>query len=681
MSAQSIPPDEGLVLWQDESKVISLHEGSSPRNADFVFTSISNVRAALSTTANGVLTQHVLRALDVDALDVPMPVTLGEGFSVRSTPSGVSVVFVVTVTSEQGTETLLRVNLGRALRALCAPLAGKTIWLPLMGTGAGRLSMEFSLQITLETLLAPEHAHPGMNATSASPRIARETLLQRPSRFCIDLPVNLGPARLEKLRLYARYLLATRDSMYRREPWPRPMMRKPMEQPAETAAGAAPIQQRESGGATAYTSLIGAPEEIALVGLLSELFDDDGLRQWVRLALGREVFLALPGASVALDVLCFRLVLQVQQRGLIGEDFFVSLIEERPAQARRIREVAALWRNANHVRPSISRLSGVALLAERTSARPHYTDERNRVLGEQLADAYQRCRALATAGADTSAVVQDILRIKREIRSGGQLRPGDRLSDDRYLLFDQIGQGGFASVWKALDQTSGNLVAVKVLHSNHVGDVIRRERFFRGARIMAELEHPAVVRIVQRHGEDDGYHYFAMELMTGGDLRQAVLKGRVDASAVVPLLLRLGEALAKAHARRFIHRDIKPANVLLNERAEPRLTDFDLVAAADTTGGTQTGALGTFVYAAPEMLERPQDADARADVYGLGMTAAFVLHGVDLPRSVLRDAVGFIARLSCDEPLKRILQRAVAWEPEDRFADAAAFCEALRTEV
>jgi hypothetical protein len=195
---------------------------------------------------------------------------------------------------------------------------------------------------------------------------------------------------------------------------------------------------------------------------------------------------------------------------------------------------------------------------------------------------------------------------------------------------------------------------------------------------MMDLKHPAVVRVLDPNGVDEGFCYFVMELVPGGTLREAVLGSRVATADRLALIVQVGEALAEAHGKRLIHRDIKPANILLDEQGNAKLTDFDLVGAHDTTGGTRTGALGTFVYAAPECLDRPQDATARADVFGLGMTAIFCLSGRDLSMATFRNPAATVARLDCSVPVREVLARAVAWEPAERFADAMEIVAALR---
>jgi formylglycine-generating enzyme required for sulfatase activity len=309
---------------------------------------------------------------------------------------------------------------------------------------------------------------------------------------------------------------------------------------------------------------------------------------------------------------------------------------------------------------------------------PSYPDESTRSLSVQIDEARERKRAIDQIGADTTEIDREIMQLRRQLREGGQLRAGDSLGDGRYLLLQRLGKGGFAVVWEAYDNHRRERVAVKVLHSELASDMIRRERFFRGARIMAELDDQAIVRVLEPHAEEGGYHYFVMELLAGGDLRKAVLGGRLAGQAVLPAILAVGEALAKAHAKGLAHRDIKPANLLSDTSGMLRLTDFDLVGGGDTTGGTRTGAIGTWIYAAPELMHRPQDADARADVYGLGMTIAFCLHGAELTMNVVRDAGKFIDMLPCSEPVKGVLKRAVEWESEQRFANAGDFCEAFR---
>jgi formylglycine-generating enzyme required for sulfatase activity len=175
-----------------------------------------------------------------------------------------------------------------------------------------------------------------------------------------------------------------------------------------------------------------------------------------------------------------------------------------------------------------------------------------------------------------------------------------------------------------------------------------------------------------------------MELISGGDLRRAVIEKRIRGEAVIPLVLQVGDALARAHARGLVHRDVKPSNILIDEAGSPWLTDFDLVGgAADSTGGTRTdAALGTMGYAAPELMLNAQGAGPRADVYGLGMTALFGLHGAELRQLMVYGVADGVRRIvegiGCDEAVKGVLERAVSFEEEARYADAKAFCNALR---
>jgi len=309
---------------------------------------------------------------------------------------------------------------------------------------------------------------------------------------------------------------------------------------------------------------------------------------------------------------------------------------------------------------------------------PSYKSDEERQLGEKLSALRRQRKRLTIGGQDTTVLDGEILEVRRRLREGAQPKPGDVLGE-RFKLLGPVGKGGFAQVWRAGDEDLERLVAVKVLHGQFAEDRSKQERFFRGARQMKKLRHPGIVEVIEDEAHDGPFHFFVMEYVAGGDLRRAVLEGRLKGRAALEVVCQVGEALAFAHEQGVIHRDVKPANILLDEAGRPKLTDFDLVRAFDTTGGTRTGGmLGTFLYAAPEALINAKEAGEPMEVYGLGMTAAFVLYGRDLPATVMRDAEGFIGKLPCYEALRAVLRQAVAWEPADRFESMAALVAALR---
>ncbi|MEM9493179.1 MAG: hypothetical protein AAGC55_28780, partial [Myxococcota bacterium] len=161
------------------------------------------------------------------------------------------------------------------------------------------------------------------------------------------------------------------------------------------------------------------------------MFSAEELRRFVgSLPGGQEIAAELLGASASLHEMCHSLVTGLDRRGQIDSEFFALLSEYRP---RRNREIEQLARGI-HV-PVEHRVD---------SRTPRYADPRNRQLGEDLQRAYTRRAALARAGVDTAQADDDILQLRRMIRQGGQLRPGDLLGEGRYLLLEPIGRGGFA---------------------------------------------------------------------------------------------------------------------------------------------------------------------------------------------------------------------------------------------
>ncbi len=264
-------------------------------------------------------------------------------------------------------------------------------------------------------------------------------------------------------------------------------------------------------------------------------------------------------------------------------------------------------------------------------------------------------------------------------RTAWLLFPGMPLRGGRYELISEIGGGGYGDVWKALDCQKDQLVALKFLRWRGSRlDEDSRRRFFRGARTMVGVCHPCIAQIVEPRCEEGGYDYYSMEYIDGITLREAILLKQIPRESIVSLLVRVGDGIEVAHAHNLIHRDIHPRNILVTADGTPKVIDFDLVRDIRFPE-TRTGAVGTWVYTAPEVFEAV-DVDVRSDVFSLAVTAVFAFSGRDLPpdRYNNADMQRFVREeLACDPEVRAVLARACEWKQELRYPTMRAFCDAL----
>ncbi|MDA1016282.1 MAG: SUMF1/EgtB/PvdO family nonheme iron enzyme [Planctomycetota bacterium] len=339
------------------------------------------------------------------------------------------------------------------------------------------------------------------------------------------------------------------------------------------------------------------------------------------------------------------------------------------------------WREQNL--PRLLKSLGVADTSPKPARpKPKLRKDHTRELREQAVKLRGQQRELAKSGQDTSDIQQQLQIVRTQIRDGPMLGAGEWLGG-RYELIQPIGSGGFATVWKAWDEESHELVAVKVLHGQFAASQERLDRFRRGAKAMHKLTHPHIVRVLDPDGEDAGFHFFVMEYLSGGTFAEAVESDMLDQDRKLELLQQVGEALEFAHTQGAIHRDVTPENIILDDsHGTAKLTDFDLVRLQDSTGGTRTGSMGKFVYAAPESQESANTVDVRADVYSFAMTVTHALNGRKLPPMlVIRNTDGFINELVCEATVKRVLERGLAFEPDSRIGSIREFCSLLRDAV
>jgi tRNA A-37 threonylcarbamoyl transferase component Bud32 len=259
-----------------------------------------------------------------------------------------------------------------------------------------------------------------------------------------------------------------------------------------------------------------------------------------------------------------------------------------------------------------------------------------------------------------------------------------------YEVLEELGRGGMGVVYKARHVHLNRTVALKMILAGEHAAPEDRRRFLAEAKAIAAIAHPGVVQ-VHDFGTHDGLPFFALEYCPGGSLARRLAGTPLPAREAAHLVEQVARAVQAAHDKGILHRDLKPGNVLLDERGQPRVSDFGLARRMEGGGAlTQSGAaLGTPSYMAPEQARGRKDIGPAVDGYSLGAILYECLAG----RPPFRAATAHdtLLQVVADEPVAlRSLNRAVPREletichkclqkaPAQRYASAAELADDLR---
>ncbi|MGD8626421.1 MAG: FHA domain-containing serine/threonine-protein kinase [Anaerolineae bacterium] len=258
----------------------------------------------------------------------------------------------------------------------------------------------------------------------------------------------------------------------------------------------------------------------------------------------------------------------------------------------------------------------------------------------------------------------------------------------RFEIIQERGRGGMAVVYKANDGVLRRTVALKVLLPQLAANEEFTRRFQREAITAANLRHPGIV-VIYDVGSFQKFQYIVMEYLEGPTLQQEIQRvGALKMERVLSITRQLAGALDYAHRKGLVHRDVKPANVIIGTEDHVTLTDFGLVKAA--RGGKITGegvAIGTLKYMSPEQAAS-KEIDSRSDVYSLGVIVYEMLSGqAPFTGTTPYETLNALLyrpppplpplKASVSRNVEAAVMRAMAKEPDQRFATAGEFAQAL----
>lgn len=259
-----------------------------------------------------------------------------------------------------------------------------------------------------------------------------------------------------------------------------------------------------------------------------------------------------------------------------------------------------------------------------------------------------------------------------------------------YEIVEQIGSGGMATVYRAYQPKLDRDVALKVMHQMYAQDDNFRARFEREARIVASLDHPAIVPIYD-FDEHNQQPYLVVKLIEGQTLKRMLRKGALKPAQTVIIMLKIADALTYAHERGVLHRDVKPSNILIDPDGRPYLTDFGLARLKEAGESTQSvdTMLGTPHYVSPEQASGNTELSNRTDVYSFGvvlyeLTTGRVPFMNETTLATIHDHIysqpSPPREVKADIPpgVEVVLLRALAKNPDDRYPTPNALMEAYQ---
>ena len=279
----------------------------------------------------------------------------------------------------------------------------------------------------------------------------------------------------------------------------------------------------------------------------------------------------------------------------------------------------------------------------------------------------------------------------------GTMTGGGIPTIEGYVIRHCLGQGGMGAVYEGIQQSTGRRVAIKLMLDSALGSEEGRKRFEREVDVVARLEHPAVVAVIDS-GVRKGKYYYVMEYVEGRSLDHVLAPGTCDVKRTLELIAEVCDAVDYAHQRGVLHRDLKPGNILVDTRGHIRLLDFGIaqVLSDDPGGSRETLSrpgqiVGTLAYMSPEQAAgNAAESSIRTDVYALGAIAYDLLTGT-LPCSMEGALVNALKNIAEVDPVRpssirkglprdvdAMLLKALEKHPDKRYGSARELAADMR---